>query len=213
MHPSGLERMIDLKKIFMTAAIVAIFFAWSGLVEAAGFTQEQVDKIMASVNQNPASSPENKLTLNLTPAQLQTSFNAEVKPILDKTQFDNDEERAMMEKIFLIQDFQVFESDAGKFYMNVFGNNAAIFGVSGNDNDGLKLATCAYANPETNAEKTLSSVILFSFVKVVAPAENPQTLLESLAAEQTGTLIRNGIKFSAARDGDLILLSAVKAAD
>lgn len=202
-----------MKEIFMAAAIVAIFFVWSDIAEAAGFTQAQVDKMMASVDQNPAASPESKLTLRMTPSQFRTNFNNELKPVLEKTQFDNDEERTIMEKLFLIEDFQVYEEGGGNFYLNVFGNSVAIFGVTGNDNPSFKLVTCAYTNPETQGESTLASVILLSFVKVIAPEENPQVLLNALAAEQSGTLIRNGVKFSATKDDNLILVSAVKAAD
>lgn len=193
----------------MALAVVAIFFAWSNNVSAAVFTQEQVDKIMNYVEQNPAASPENTSVLKLTPAQFQTNFNAELKPVLDKTQFENDEERATMEKVFLIQDFQIFDSEGGKFYLNIFGDGVAILGMTGNNDDNLKLAICSYINPETQGEKVLSSLVLMSFVKSVAPEENPQTLLEAIAAEKSGTLTRNGIKFSAVRDGNLILLSAV----
>ena len=195
----------------MALAIVAIFFAWSNTVSAAVFTQEQVDKIMDYVEQNPAASPENTAALNLTPAQLQEKFNAELKPVLDKTQFENDEERATMEKIFLIQDFQVFEEEIGKFYLNIFGDGVAILGMTGNNDDRFKLASCAYINPETQNEKILSLQVLLTFVKTVAPEENTPKLLEDLAAEQSGTLTRNGVKFSTVKDGNLILLSAVAA--
>lgn len=200
-----------MRKIFMALAVVAIFFAWSNTVSAAVFTQEQVDKIMDYVEQNPAASPENTSTLNLTPAQLQEKFNTELKPVLDRTQFENDEERATMEKIFLIQDFQLFEEEVGKFYLNIFGDGVAILGVTGNNDDRFKLATCAYINPETPGEKVLSLQVLLSFVKSVAPEENAPKLLEALAAEQSGTLTRNGVKFSTVKDGNLILLSAVAA--
>lgn len=200
-----------MRAIFMALAVVAIFFAWSNNVSAAVFTQEQVDKIMNYVEQNPAASPENTSALNLTPAQLQEKFNAELKPVLDKTQFENDEERTTMEKVFLIQDFQIFEEENGKFYLNIFGDGVAILGMTGNNDDRFKLASCAYINPESQGEKVLSSLVLFSFVKSVAPEENPQKLLETLAAEQSGSLTRNGIKFSVIKDGNLILLSAVAA--
>lgn len=200
-----------MKKIFMALALVTIFFAWSNNVSAAPFTQEQVDKIMNYVDQNPAASPENTSVLKLTPAQLKEKFNAELKHVLDKTKFENDEERATMEKVFLIQDFQIFEEEGGKFYLNIFGDGVAVLGMTGNNDDNFKLASCAYINPETQGEKVLSSLVLLSFVKAVAPEENPQNLLETLAAEQSGTLTRNGIKFSAVKDGNLILLSAVAA--
>lgn len=199
-------------KAILTALAVVLILTGSR-VEAAEFTHEQIDKIMAYVNQNPAASPENTAALPLTPAMFQKNFNAEVKSVLDKAQFDSAEDRAVMEKIFLIQDFQAYESNGGKFYLNVFGNRVAIFGVTANDNNRFKFVSCAYTMPETQDEKSLSSLILVTFAKVVALNENPQNLLSDLAAEQSGSLTRNGVTFSALRDNDLILLSVTKAAD
>ena len=141
------------------------------------------------------------------------NFNADVKSVLDKAQFDSAEDREIMEKIFLIQDFQVYESNDGKFYLNVFGNRVAIFGVTANDNNRFKFVSCAYTMPENQDEKSLSSLILVTFAKAVALNENPQALLSDLAAAQSSTLTRNGVTFSAVRDNDLILLSATKAVD
>lgn len=194
-------------KKFFTALAVALMLAVN--VEAAPFTQEQVDTLMASVNQNPAASPENKSLLMLTPAQFKTNFNNELRPVLSQAQYDNDEERALMEQIFLIRDYQIFEAAGGRFYLNVFGNNTAIYGVTGNDSNRFKLLNCAYTKPENPGEEMVSSMVLLAFVTVVAPEENPQQLMKDLGAEESGTLIRGGVKFTAARNGDLVLLSAV----
>ena len=203
-----------MKKIFLTLVTAAVLFAFGGFVEAAPFTQEQVDKLMNSVNQNPAASPDNKSLLMLTPAQFKTNFNTELRPVISQAKYDNDDERALMEQIFLIKDYTVFEAEGGLFYLNVFGNNTAIFGVTGNDSNRFKLLNCAYTKPENPGEEMVSSMVLLAFVTVVAPEENPQQLLKDLGAEESGTLIRGGVKFSASTDGDgLVLLSAVKAAD
>ena len=199
-------------KAILAALAVVLILAGSH-VEAAEFTHEQIDKIMAYVNQNPAASPENTATLPLTPTMFRKNFNADVKSVLDKAQFDSAEDREIMEKIFLIQDFQVYESNDGKFYLNVFGNRVAIFGVTANDNNRFKFVSCAYTMPENQDEKSLSSLILVTFAKAVALNENPQALLSDLAAAQSSTLTRNGVTFSAVRDNDLILLSATKAVD
>ena len=201
-----------MKKIFLTLVTAAVLFAFGGFVEAAPFTQEQVDKLMDSVNKNPAASPANKSLLMLTPAQFKTNFNTELRPVLNQAQYDSDDERALMEQIFLIKDFQVFEAEGGLFYLNVFGNNTAVFGVTGNDNNRFKLLNCAYTKPENPGEEMVSSMVLLAFVTVVAPEENPQQLLKDLGAEESGTLIRGGVKFTASTDGDgLVLLSATKA--
>ena len=202
-----------MKKLFTALTIAAVLFLFGGFVEAAPFTQEQVDKLMNSVNQNPAASPDNKSLLMLTPAQFKTNFNTELRPVLNKAEYNNDEERALMENIFLIKDYQVFEAEGGLFFLNVFGNNTAVFGVTGNDNNRFKLLNCAYTKPENPGEEMVSSMVLMAFVTVVAPEENPQQVLKDLGAEESGTLTRGGVKFTAAKDGDLILLSAVKAAD
>ena len=163
-----------MKKIFLTLVTAAVLFAFGGFVEAAPFTQEQVDKLMDSVNKNPAASPANKSLLMLTPAQFKTNFNTELRPVLNQAQYDSDDERALMEQIFLIKDFQVFEAEGGLFYLNVFGNNTAVFGVTGNDNNRFKLLNCAYTKPENPGEEMVSSMVLLAFVTVVAPEENPQ---------------------------------------
>ena len=200
-----------MKKIFLTLAIVASLFAFGGEGAAAAFTQAQVEKLMSYVDQHPAASPENTAALPVTAAQFKTNFNAEIKPVLDQAQFNSADDRAVMEKLFLIQDFQVSEGSGGKFYLNVFGDSVAIFGVTGNDSNRFKLAACSYTKPENQGDETLSSLVLLAFTKVIAPDENPQELLKALAAEESGTLTRNDVKFTAARDGDLVLLSAVKA--
>lgn len=202
-----------MKKIFLTLITAAVLFAFGGFVEAAAFTQEQVDKLMSQVGNNPAASPDNKSLLMITPAQFKKNFNNELRPVISQAKYDNDEERVLMEQVFLIQDYQVFEATGGLFYLNVFGNSTAVFGVTGNDNNRFKLLNCAYTKPENPGEEMISSMVLMAFVTVVAPEENPQQLLKDLGAEESGTLIRGGVKFTAARDGDLVLVSAVKAAD
>lgn len=198
-------------KIFlMVSVIVLVLTAQIREVSAVAFTHEQLDKIVDYLSQNPATTPENTATLKLDAAQLKDSFNAALEPILSKAQFESDEEREIMEKLFYIKEFQIFESDEGNLYMNVFGDSVAIFGVTGTDNSRFKLLSCAYTMPETQNDNTLSSLVLASFVQSLLPTTDVETFLRELSSEQSGNVNRDGVKFSLGRDGNLILLSAVK---
>lgn len=204
------KEWIDLKEFFTVFAIVAAIIFCNNFVEAAAFNQEHVDKLLDYVDQNPATASANKSTLTIDAEQFKKSFNAEMNPVIAQTKFNNDEEREVMEKIFLIDEFQVFEEEDDKFYLNIFGNSVSVFGVTGNDAPNFKLLACAYIAPENKGEMAISSLVLVSFVKVLVPDANPETFLRELSDNQSGNTVRNGIKFSAKRDGDLIMLSAVK---
>lgn len=198
-------------KIFMALAIALfVLTAQVGKVSAAGFTHEQLDKVVDYLGQHPATSLDNAATFKLNVNQLQKNFNAELEPMLKQAPFDNDEQREVMETLFLIKDYKIFEADEGKVFLNVFGNSVAIFGVMGKGNDNFKLLTCAYTVPENKNEMTLSSLILASFVKVILPKADPEQFLHELANEQSGNVIRDGVKFTLNHDDGFILVSAAK---
>lgn len=199
-----------MKRLLMTLAVVVVLTV-ANVSEAAGFTHEQLDKILAHIEQNPAVSPANTATLKLDIAQLQSKFNAELEPMFNEVQFDSDEEREVMEKLFLIKDYKTFEADnEGKVFLNVFGNSVAIFGVLGNSNDRFKLLTCACTKPDNQNEMTVSSIVLASFVKVILPNADPEKFLNELSAAKEGNVIRNGMKFTLTRDDGFMLVTAVK---
>ena len=119
-------------------------------------SSEQIDKILEHIDKNPAIDVENTLTLNVTADDLQRDFNIAIRPFIDKAPLEDDV-RDIMEKLFLISDWNVFEAEGGKFFMNLFGDSVAICGVTAHDNDRFKLLSCIYVAPETSNENTLAS--------------------------------------------------------
>ena len=170
-------------------------------------THEQVDKILAFVDANPAAAPENKSVLALDIASLQENFNAGMQTSLNTCNFDDAAETIeIVTKLFLIKEPQIFTSEAGKLFMNMFGDRTAIFGVSDND-DRFKLLTCVYTTPEDTDENTLSSMVLNYFVKTLLPNVDAESFLRELST--TGQKIVGGVNFSIAADGNLIFVTAV----
>ena len=169
-------------------------------------SSEQIDKILEHIDKNPAIDVENTLTLNVTADTLQRDFNIAIHPFIDKAPLEDDV-RDIMEKLFLISDWNVFEAEGGKFFMNLFGDSVAICGVTAHDNDRFKLLSCIYVAPETSNENTLASLVLASFVKVLFPTVDAEKFLREL----TGIVTRDGIKLSLAADGGLIFVTAVAA--
>ena len=168
-------------------------------------TSEQIDKIMAYIEQHPAASSENIATLNVDIAQFQESFNAAITPYIEKAQLDG-ELREIMEKLFLIDEYQTFDVHDGKFFFNIFGDSVGIFGVTNHD-DRFKILLCIYNTPEDKNNLTLSSLVLASFTEVLLPEEiDVERFLRELSA--SGTKTQGGVKFSIAADGNLNTLSA-----
>ena len=113
-------------------------------------TSEQIDKIMAYIEQHPAASSENIAPLNVDIAQFQKSFNAAITPYIEKAQLDG-ELREIMEKLFLIDEYQTFDVNDGKFFFNIFGDSVGIFGVT-NHEDQFKILLCIYNTPGTKTQ-------------------------------------------------------------
>ena len=174
------------------------------------FTSEQIDKMMAFAEQ---SFPENALPLPIKFDDLPKIFNAEMKTFLDKCPFEDAEEAEVMQTLFLIKDFcQIFETEEGKIFFNVFGDRTAILGISDSKDDLFRLLTCIYTTPENKEEDTLSSIILAHFVKILLPAVeffDTEKFLRELTASITK--IQDGVKFSIASDDKLIFVTAVAA--
>lgn len=172
-------------------------------------TSEQIDKIMAYIEQHPALSPENTATFDVDIAQFQESFNAAITPYIEKAQLDG-ELREVMEKLFLIDEYQTFDVHDGKFFFNIFGDSVGIFGVT-NHEDQFKILLCIYNTPEDKNNLTLSSLVLASFTKVLLPNEiDVEKFLRELST--SGTKIQGGVKFSIAADGKLIFVTATEEA-
>ena len=169
-------------------------------------TSEQIDKIFERIDKNLAVNVENTLTLGLTADIVRNDFNVAIRPFLDKSELEADV-RDVMEKLFLIREWKVFEAEGGKLFMNLFGDSVAIFGVTARGDNRFKLLTCVYVAPKTQNENTLASLVLASFVKVLLPTVDVEKFLRGLS----GGVTLDGIKFSLAADGGLIFVTAVAA--
>ena len=198
-----------MKEFFMTLAVVMVVLACSSFAEAKALTNEHIDTVMNYIGQHPSAQPESTKVLNIDAAQLKSRFNAELEPILSQTQFDSDETRAVMEKLFYIEEFQVFNAEDASLYMNVFGDSVTIIGVTSNNDPRFKILTCVYTMPETKNDDTMSSLILVSFVKSILPVTDVESFLREVTAAQSAGLTRDGVKFNVGRDGDLIVVTAV----
>lgn len=200
-----------MKRIIMALTVVAVLLTWSNLTTATSLTHEQLDELVDHIGQNPATTSANTSTLNVDIDSLQKDFNADISSILAQAQFENDEQREVMEKLFLIKDYQIFAAEDGKIFMNAFGNSVVIIGVTGNGDDRFKLLACAFTTPENQDDMTLSSLILASFVKVILPDADPEQFLNELFSAQSSDLVRDGIHFTVEQNGNLNILTAVVA--
>ena len=195
----------------MALTVVAVLLTCSNLTTATSLTHEQLDELVEHIGQNPATTSANTSTLNIDIDSLQKDFNADINSILAQAQFENDEQREFMEKLFLIKDYQIFAAEEGKVFMNAFGNSVVIIGVTGNGDDHFKLLAYAFTTPENQDDMTLSSLILASFVKVILPDADPEQFLNALFSAQSGDLVRDGIHFTVEQNGNLNILTAVVA--
>lgn len=171
---------------------------------ALSITGEHVDKIFAYIE---TARPENFPALDIDAAQFQKRFNAEQIPYLDKAQLTG-EQRKLTEKILLIDEYQIFQAEAGKLYLKIFGDSAAFFAVTGNDDDRFKLLSCAYLTPKTQNEQTIASLIIAAMVKALLPAVEIEQFLAELSMGKF--MARDGVKFWPFANDDLIFLSATK---
>lgn len=170
-------------------------------------TDEQIDTLLAFIDGHPAAQINNGRTLPISADNFKLRFNAEVIPILRRDDL-NDEERTTLKKLFLIEKWKILNSPVGKVFMNVFDDNAAIFGVTGKDGDRFKFILCAFTPSETPNDKIHASLIVAALAKVLLPSKDARKFLQDLTA--VNNMIIGGMEFSLGKVGDLILISAAK---
>ncbi len=188
-------------KKFLAALTVALTLS-VGNVEAAEFTQAQLDEIFLNVGQITGSS-----TLNLNADTLKEKFNGLMTPILKES--TGSEDISAMEHLFLIKDYKIFSGKNGDTFANVFGDyRVALVGASETGGNFKSLSLC-YTTPENSDESIFTIWLLTAFVKSIAPEVNPQTLMNDLTAEDSsGTVVAGGTRFLIAEDGNLNILTA-----
>lgn len=190
-----------IKKFF--AALTVALILTGGNVEAAEFTQAQLDKIFLNVGQ-----VESSATFNLNAETLKEKFNGIITPILKEATGSDDV--SAMAHLFLIKDYKVFEGADGNTFANIFGDyRVALVGATAAGGNFKSLTLC-YTTPENSDESIFTIWLLTAFVKSIAPEVNPQTLMNDLTAENSsGSVVADGVKFSIAEDDNLNILTAV----
>ena len=183
---------------------LALFLMISAQVEAVPFTREQVDKIFIDVE-----SAESISTLNLNAATLKENFNGIMTQILQQTMETNDV--SAMEPLFLIndRDSKTFSKPDGDIFANIFGDyRVALVGAS-NSSGNFKILSLYYTSPEEKDESIFTIWLLTAFINSISPNVDVQALMSDLTAENSsGAVVRDGVKFSIAEDGNLNVLTA-----
>ena len=188
-------------KKFFAVLTVALILTGSN-VEAAEFTQAQLDKIFLNVGQ-----VESSTTFNLNAETLKEKFNGIITPILKEATGSDD--ISAMAHLFLIKDYKVFEGADGDTFANIFGDyRVALVGATAAGGNFKSLTLC-YTTPENSDESIFTIWLLTAFVKSIAPEVNLQTLMNDLTAENSsGSVVAGGVKFSIAEDDNLNILTA-----
>lgn len=187
-------------KKFFTALTVALMLAVN--VEAAEFTQAQLDKIFMDAGQVASSD-----TLNMNAATLKDEYNGRITAILKEATGNDDV--SSMAHLFLIKDYKIFSGADGDTFANVFGDYRVALVGTGEKDDNFKSLSMCYTTPEDSDEAIFTIWHLTAFVKSLAPDVNVQTLMNDLTAENaSGTVVAGGVKFSIAEDGNLNILTA-----
>lgn len=195
-----------MKKFFVTLSAVLIMTC-ATFTEAASFTQPQLDKIFLEAEQSPTTAA----TLNLNAATLTEKFNGIVTPILKEAMGTDD--ISAMAHLFLIKDAKIFSKANGDTFANIFGDyRVALVGLSESNGGNFKNLHMYYTTPESNDDSIFTIWLMTAFVKSIAPDVNVQALMNELTAENSsGTVVKGGIKFSVAEDGNLNVLTAMPA--
>ena len=186
---------------FILALTVALLLT-VGDVEAAEFTQAQLDKIFLNVGQ-----VENTATFDLNAETLKEKFNGIITPIIKEATGSDDV--SAMAHLVLIKNYKIFNGADGDTFANVFEDyRGALVGVSSANGNFKSLSFC-YTTPENSDEAIFTIWLLTAFVRSISPDVNPQTLMNDLtAANSSGTVVAGGVKFLIAEDGNLNILTA-----
>ena len=183
--------------ILLTLTLIILTTA-TAQVEAVPITRTQLDKIFVDVEQVQSNS-----TFDLTAETFKEKFNATITPILkDALGTDNISD---MEYLFLIKDYKVI----GATFANMFGDYRVIIAGNFAADGNFKALNFCYTTPEERDEAIFTIWLLSAFVKSIAPDVDPQALMNELTAENSsGTVIKGGVKFSIAEEGNLNTLTA-----
>lgn len=189
---------------FLLAAIALLIL--TAQVEAAGLTGEQLDKAFAHAKQG-----ENNAPLYLNDEDFQDRFNWLIAPIIQDGMGIDD--ASAMEYFFLVKDYDVTETANGTIYAYVFGyNGVAVVGLSAANDDAFKVLSLCYKTPENADESVFTGWLMKAFVGSITPDVDVQALIKDLTTgNSSGGIVKNGVRYSVAEDGNLNILTAVAA--
>ena len=190
-------------KKFLTALILLIICA-VGNVEAADFTQEQFNKMLAISAQSLNADNKN---LSFDAATFQKNFNDFMTNFIKESNAKDDDAKNM-EEVFLISEPMIVQTDAGNFLARNFLNRIAIVGLL--DADGtLRNLNFFTTQTEDKDEAIISVLVLEAFAKSISPDLSAEILMNDFEKNQNAPIVENGIKFSIATDENINFITAI----
>lgn len=192
-------------KRFLMTLTVALALTVSN-VSAAELTTEQLGKVFTETARL-----ESPLELGIDAETFRERFNWFIVPIVQDGM--NKDDVSELLPLFVIRDFDVSASGDDKIFSYVFGyKSVAVVGCGSAEEEHLKILRLCYATPENQKEAVFTSWLLTGFVGSLSTEIDIRTLMSELTAEgSTGSVVRDGLKFTVEEDGNLNILTAVGA--
>lgn len=166
-------------------------------------TPEQIDAIIDAFQ--ALKLDKNTPTLPFNVESLQKLHNAQINPLLEKAKLEG-EELALMQKLLLIDEYDINYADGLYFFFNIFGNTIGIFGL-GAEGENFKIVRLCFTVPEDQREAQTLNFVFHAFTRVFSPETDDMTFINALKTnpEVTG----NGMTFSMTQEGNLITVTAL----
>ena len=166
-------------------------------------TPEQIDAIVDAFQ--TLNIDENTPPLPVNVESLQKIYNAQINPLLEKAPLD-DEELALMQKLLLIDEYQINSADGMYFFFNIFGDTIGIFGI-GKTDENFKVLRLCFTVPENQRESQTLNFVFHAFNKVCVPESDDVEFITAL--KENPSVTRNGVTFSMTQEGNLLTVTAL----
>lgn len=166
-------------------------------------TREQVDEITAAFERlNLADIPS---TLPLNIETLQKRFNARINSFLEPAELD-EESRALMRKLLLIDEYKTFTDTGKDFFFNLFGDTIGLFAY-GYSGDNFKIVRLCFTVPDNQRESQTLNLVFDAFTKSFLPESDGEEFISALKTKPE--VVRDGVKFSLTQNDNLLTVTAV----
>ena len=166
-------------------------------------TPEQIDAIVDSFAELKLDELAPALPFNVE--SLQKNFNAQLNPLLEASKLEGDE-LAVMQKLLLIDEYQVNSDDGLYFFFNIFGDTIGLFGL-GAEGDNFKVMRLCFTVPENDREAQTLNFVFHAFTRIFAPEFDDVTFINALKTNPE--VAGNGMTFSMTHEGNLITVTAL----